>query len=209
MPIPQDCACCKAELIIFELTENMAVAEDPDSEDGIRRRHGQADAKVLGFYRGETPVDTDLPEEEQTVEIHDTFGLFSLPEKGTRGVAAYNDVDDRYELISLAPLVTRAFRLQTELAKYSDEGATAEWLRWNPADHEGYGGFESLDPAETFTVFDWRRVGYEGDAGTYGAAEMRWADGQIEGGYQSEPLLVGVICDLACPGDDYQGYSSP
>jgi len=68
-------------------------------------------------------------------------------------------------------------------------GAAAYVRYWDPAADGGKGDFVTSE--DEWRVYDRRRVGYHGEAGSYGAAEVRPC--------QESQGFCGVICDLHCP----------
>ena len=68
-------------------------------------------------------------------------------------------------------------------------GAPATVGYWDRTANNGEGAYR--ESADTFQVYDVRKVGYYGSSGTHGAAILRPCD--------KDPGVCGEICDLHCP----------
>lgn len=204
MSMPSECACCRARFIKFRLLEDL-------SQGDYRQK-----AKVLAFWDGEDPtvegqdfyvynLVTETVNDEQPTEFQGPIAWAYSAPSGTTGYAILDEqnkiaqglsaVSDppNYRIVEL-PMQgeTRAFELKDSLEKFSGQAVDAYWRRWDPAANNGMGGFVGTPDCEVFQVADLRQVGYEGSPGAMGAAEMRIGD--------NGP--IGVICDMACPGDE-------
>ena len=82
---------------------------------------------------------------------------------------------------------------QWQRCEDSNDPVTACVKKWDPGDNCGKGDFAIADAC--ICVSDRRRVGYFGDAGAEGAAEIRYGNKDESGNYQE----IGVIVDLECP----------
>jgi len=168
------------------------VPYDPDNEtaqrwrqEGIRRRSW---LWLPSWYRGE-PDEEGWEDDPNLQAGNEAFE--GDPDLSAGDLVYATRIDNELHILEV-PYTVWAFELKDALpllnAEEDNQPVDAYKRDWDASAHGGWGGFVK-NTSCIFKVADWRKVGYYGDAGANGAAEIRHCDNGV----------IGVVCDLGCP----------